>query len=105
MSLFQCPKCGCVDNTSTGLDCFADFITNMYDWTGLEEYRGQSLCSACAPTKHVDGTDTEFGEWHNEHTRVYLEKGKWFTNDQGNVEHTETGRTDYVNHVIGLNTN
>lgn len=101
MSLFQCAKCGCVDNTSTGLDCFADFITDMYDWTGLEEYRGQNLCSACAPTKNEDGTQSEFtGEWTSGIDRTYLEKGKWKTNDDGNLEHIETGETNYRNYML-----
>lgn len=100
MPLFQCNKCGCVDNTSSGLECYADFITDMYDWTGLEEFKGKSLCSACAPSKHSDGTETEYGQWHGEFKRDFLQKGMWFTNDDGNIENKETGQIDYKNHTL-----
>jgi hypothetical protein len=49
------------------------------------------LCSEC---------DTQIGKWHNQFPKIYLEAGKWKTNDEGNLEHIESHRTDYWNCTI-----
>jgi len=49
MPLFECDKCGCVDNTA---------ITNF--WTALLEEKPK-LCSVCDP---------EIGKWHRRFERV-----------------------------------
>jgi hypothetical protein len=68
--------------------------TEWFDWTGIESRKGKHLCSVCAPTKYSDGTPTEYGKWHGRFERVFLPKGEFRTNRQGNLEHTATGRTD-----------
>jgi len=90
MSLFQCDNCGCKENTA--LACTYSWICpEAYDWTGMETRRGQKLCSACLPTKFEDGTDSGHGKWHGEFERVYLEKGQYHTDLQGNL--ARNGRT------------
>ncbi|SHH57519.1 hypothetical protein [Ferrimonas marina] len=95
MSLFQCQHCGCMENTSDSWQGFTGVFAEMFDWTGLEERRGKLLCSACGPAKFTDGRPSGCGQWHGTFDRLYLEKGQWFTNDVGNLEHRQTGRTDY----------
>lgn len=93
MSLFQCSKCGCVENTAlSGAGCT---WVGLYDWSGLEEFKGKMLCSACGPTLFENGEPTGYGEWHGEFDRIFLPKGEWTTNKQGNLEHKITGITDY----------
>ncbi|WCI99713.1 hypothetical protein [Klebsiella phage BUCT_49532] len=58
------------------------------------------LCSVCAPVKYRDGNSTDFGEWHGVFPRIYLPKGKFKTDEQGNLEHVETGDKDYMNYQI-----
>lgn len=41
------------------------------------------------------GDATDLGEWHGEFKRRFLPKGEFKTNDDGNLEHIKTGRTDY----------
>jgi len=41
------------------------------------------LCSACDPS---------IREWHGEFDRLYLPKGEFCTNAQGNLEHIATGK-------------
>lgn len=93
MSLFQCEHCGCCENTALSWQGFrwpADF-----DWSGLEDRRGKRLCSACGPSKSVEGSDMETGKWHGEFPRVYLPMGMFRTARNGNLEHVETGDEDF----------
>lgn len=97
MSLFQCDECGCCDNTVTGMIAYkSNCQSTVIDWTGIEHLQDKDLCCACAPATYTDGTPTGYGEWHNEFPRVFLEKGAFHTNPNGNLEHTATGRTDYA---------
>lgn len=100
MSLFQCEKCGCVENTALSSQGFNGFFEKLYDWSYAPERKGMKLCSACGPVKYSDGEDTEYGGWHNVFPRVYLPVGKFKTNREGNLEHVETGETDYQPYVI-----
>jgi len=81
MSLFQCDKCGCVENTA----CCHYWINKYY----LK--KKEILCSACDP---------KINKWHDKFPRVFLEKDKWKTNKDGNLEHIETGKVDYSNYAI-----
>jgi len=63
MSLYQCEKCGCVENTATG------FFYGKDDARWPDDVRGKALCSACAPSNEPDGTATEFGVWHGQFPR------------------------------------
>lgn len=43
------------------------------------------LCSACDP---------DIGKWHDHFPRLFLPKGMFIMNNQGNLEHKDTGDTD-----------
>ncbi|WMT10437.1 hypothetical protein e2701_00086 [Klebsiella phage e270.1] len=47
-----------------------------------------------------DGNPTPYGKWHNVFARQYLQLGKFKTNSQGNLQHIETGDTDYQNYLV-----
>ncbi len=70
MSLYQCPSCGCKENTATG-----------YYWEAKLN-KAEPLCSAC-----------HSGEWHGKFERVFYPAGLLITNRQGNLEHINTGET------------
>lgn len=74
MSLFQCRECGCRENTACCLF-----------WTSQFANGGRNLCSACDP---------RINRWHGNFPRMFLPKGEFKTNAQGNLEHKATGRTD-----------
>ena len=100
MSIFQCQNCGCAENTACSNQGFVEFSAqgNLYDWSYAPDRKGLLLCRACGPTKYASGKlmgDCEswgkYGEWHNRFERRYLPLGSCFTNDDGNLEHKETG--------------
>jgi hypothetical protein len=95
MSLFQCDNCGVVENTACSLQGTQPMFDD-FDWTGIENRKGKLLCSQCAPDKFLDGTDTELGVWHDEFPRTLLAMGMFKTNNRGNLEHIETGSTDFM---------
>ena len=74
--------------------------TKFFDWTGIEELKGKSLCSACGPTRYRDGTITEYGKWHDRFERVFLPKGMFKTNRVGNLEHIESGSEDIRKYIL-----
>lgn len=75
--------------------------TKLFDWAGIEDRKGKSLCSACMPTRYNDGTSTEHqGKWHGVFARVFLPMGMFKTNRVGNLEHIETGEEDYRKYAI-----
>ena len=97
MSLFQCDVCGCMDNTALAIGeplAGSKSYAKIFDWNGMKERIGKELCSACAPSFYSDGAKTKMGKWHNQFNRYFLDKGMFFTNSDGNLEHKETGRTD-----------
>lgn len=94
MSLYQCEHCGCCENTALGAYYSADMPEN-FDWSGMEERKGKRLCSACGPTKYVDGDLSGYGQWHGEFERTYLPMGAFHTNKRGNLQHNETGSEDF----------
>ena len=64
MPLFKCAKCGCVENTALGHYWTRHMVDN-YDWSDVgEQYKGQPLCSECAPTHFANGEPTGRGKWH-----------------------------------------
>jgi hypothetical protein len=81
MSLFQCTECGCVENTA---------LCN-HAWNKGKLKIEQDYCSACDP---------QIKKWHGRFHRTFLEKGKWKTNREGNLEHIETGETDFHKYAI-----
>lgn len=100
MSLFQCQRCGCCENTALAAQGCDGCAEHFFDWTGIEDRRGLKLCSACAPTKHADGRPTEFGSWHGRFGRVFLPMGKFRTAQNGNLEHVDTGDQDFRKYAI-----
>ena len=93
MSIFQCEHCGCAENTALTL-CWLKGERNCFDWTGMEDRRDKHLCSACSPAKFSDGTtNDEGGAWHDRFDRIFLPKGEFHTNREGNLQHTKTGKT------------
>ena len=99
MSLYQCEECGCRENTALG--CFiGSWKPTLFDWTGIENRKGKKLCSACGPTHYSDGTATKFGQWHNQFRQLFLPQGKFIKNQQGNLEHIETGDTDLQKYEV-----
>ena len=81
MSLFQCDKCGCVENTAT----------SSYVWNKYHLKKNEDLCSFC---------DDTIGKWHDKFPRTFLEKGKWETNRDGNLQNIDTGETDFSKYII-----
>lgn len=77
MSLFQCEECGCCDNTATSGYWFRNDKGNPCE--------GRKLCAACDPS---------IGKWHGVFKQRFLPKGEFHTNQQGNLEHTESGSID-----------
>lgn len=75
-------------------------LVECFDWTGIEERRGKLLCSACGPTKHADGSPTEYGVWHGIFERVFLPLGMFRKAKNGNLEHIETGSQDIAQYAL-----
>lgn len=96
MSLFQCEHCGCCENTALTDGYHCRRMPELFDWSGIEDRKGQALCSACSPATHSDGTPCDRGgKWHGEFDRVFLPKGEFRTNRQGNLEHIRTGSENF----------
>lgn len=100
MSLFQCQRCGCCENTALASQGCDGYAVKFFDWTGIEDRKGKKLCSVCAPTNHSDGSPTKFGKWHGQFARAFLPLGMFRTARNGNLEHVETGDQDYRKYAI-----
>lgn len=101
MSIFQCERCGCAENTACGVGMFYH-SPSSFDWSYAPELEGKRLCSACGPTHLKNGSKTiTEGQWHGLFPRVYLPKGQFVTNSVGNLAHRETGDTDYLKYALG----
>lgn len=94
MSLFQCERCGCCENTALAAQGFR-YMRAYFDWDGIEDRKGKLLCSACGPTLYRDGNTTGYGVWHDKFERVFLPMGLFKTNQKGNLEHISTGSEDF----------
>lgn len=79
MSLYQCSKCGAVENTACG-----HYHSRDMDWWP-EEYRGKKLCSECGPPTFSDGKPTEFGKWHGRFEKRCYPLDSLYTDSEGNV--------------------
>lgn len=121
MSLFQCAKCGCVENTATTECSYGSWSMNMdfkkkdKSYKALCSYKDilgipykeefPFLCCVCSPVWFVNG---EYGvgkppianKWHNEFPRDFLPIGEYKTCSVGNLEHKVTGKSptkeDYI---------
>ena len=99
MSLFQCEHCGCCENTALAMQGFKG-IEDWFDWSGIEERKGKLLCSACGPSRERNGAELPYGKWHGKFDRVFLPIGKFKTDKNGNLEHIETGSTDFRQYAL-----
>lgn len=102
MSLFQCENCGCVENTACSWQGHSA-MTDCFDWSGYYDLKGKKLCSVCGPDTFADGEPSGSGKWHNRFRRTFLPKGMFKTNREGNLEHVETGETDYTKYELNSN--
>lgn len=98
MSLFQCQRCGCVENTALSGQGMS--WPDLFSWVGIEERRGIKLCSACGPTAYRDNAPTKYGKWHGRFVRTFLPMGMFRTAQNGNLEHIQTGEQDYRKYVL-----
>lgn len=89
MSIYQCDKCGCAENTALGWYHCRNKSERML---GAEFKDGTKLCSSCSPSMFADGSNfSKGGGWHNQFTRTFLPKGVCFTNMDGNLECKNSG--------------
>lgn len=81
MSLYQCEKCGCVENTAFGwYHC-----RNMKDLTPPEDL-GKALCSECGPTHYANGeANRKCGKWHGKFEKTIYPLGSLETDAGGNI--------------------
>ena len=108
MSLFQCSKCGCKENTACSNMSRAHFNNHLYkgesSQAALASYREAlglkpdeefgAYCSACSPmwfdnhnlglAPNPNPTPGE-GLWHGKFPRVYFPLGSMITDFQGNL--------------------
>lgn len=82
MSLYQCDKCGCIENTAT-----ANFWFRNDKGSAC---KGAKLCSACDP---------DINKWHGQFKRMYLPRGQFVKDAQGNLEHKDTKESPYEKYV------
>jgi len=92
MPIFQCQQCGCAENSALGW-----YNNRNKERLTVKEHLGKALCSACAPRKFPDGSPTKFnGKWHNSFERTFLPLNLFKTNEEGKLEHIETGEVGNV---------
>lgn len=82
MSLYQCEKCGCIENTALG------FYWSRHDEAFRErlgEDFGKALCSECMPCIG-NGIFKEGGKWHGKFEKEIFPLGTLETNpNTGNI--------------------
>lgn len=120
MSLFQCSKCGCIDNTVTSRHGY-EGIYRLIPEDVLKSYREVLklkpednfgiYCCVCSPIwfdengKYGIGPkpeiDIKLYEWHNIFPRRFLPLGEWITDEEtGNLKHKTTGEKNYYKYII-----
>jgi len=100
VSLFQCENCGCCENTALSSQGFS-WMSDYFNWDGIEDRKGKRICSACGPTRYSDGKKAIYGKWHGKFERIFLPIGMFRTAENGNLEHIETGDQDFEKYRIG----
>lgn len=100
MSLFQCENCGCCENTALSFQGFK-MLAEEFDWSYAPDREGMLLCSACGPSLFKDGDPSvKGGKWHGSFPRVFLPKGQFKTDRNGNLAHIESGDTNYLKYKV-----
>lgn len=94
MAVFQCSRCGGVDNSAHGI------MEGRGRRHLPEEYAEGSFCSVCLPTTYKDGTRTRWGVWHNYFTRRYLPPGEFISNPNApGLIHISDPNKDYRDYL------
>lgn len=117
MSLFQCAKCGCLENTALTPCSHSTYLMNQEfkrnpkhpAFLSYKKILGlypkqvfKNYCSACCPV-WFDGQNYGVGPnpspkadkwnggglWHGDFRRRFFPMGKMFTDDGGNLKHKE----------------
>ena len=65
MGLYNCEKCGVMENTALSM-----YWSRNSDIIPID-YRGKRLCSECSPKLFSDGTVTGYGKWHGRFEKCY----------------------------------
>lgn len=77
MSLYQCDKCGCIENTALGWYWLTKHDDPRFD--------NRNLCSACAPPPDESVGRHHGGKWHGLFERVYYPLRSMETGPNGNL--------------------
>lgn len=106
MSLFQCDKCGCMENTALTnaghsqlkylYQDETEFLADCRKRLGLEpDAPLGNYCSACTPIWYTESGDLgigsnpnpqpEEGLWHGKFERIFYPLGSMRTNREGNL--------------------
>jgi hypothetical protein len=115
MSLFQCDRCGCLENTACTNGYHIRSSLQNEKGEAVESYRqimglkpGQpfgAYCSVCTPVWFTEegaygvGPHSE-SRWHGKFERRFLPKGLFHTNEDGNLAHIETLNTDVDKYAL-----
>ncbi len=70
MPLFNCAKCGVVENTACG-HYWGRTMVKFEEGALPPELVGEPLCSECIPLKYSDGTKAGTGKWHGRFEKSY----------------------------------
>lgn len=98
MSLYQCEKCGCMENTALG----HFWSRNLIDWP--PEFKDKKLCSECGPpTFPKSEKPTGYGKWHGRFEKLLLPHGMFVANAEGNLAHRHSGSTDVRKYALTPN--
>lgn len=89
MSMFQCQRCGCAENTACSSQGFED--VTLFDWSGIENRKGLKLCSACGPSTYANGESTAYGKWHRRFARIFFPCNQFQTDRSGDLRHVSLG--------------
>jgi hypothetical protein len=93
MSLYQCDKCGVIENTALGR-YHSRNVTGIWK----DEDMGQALCSECGPKTYKSGEPTEYGEWHGRFEKKFYPVGTMETDEVGNIRAKRTQHAEQVKH-------
>lgn len=118
MSLFQCDRCGCVENTAlseggyliSGLvteDEPPEIVKSYKAAVGLKEEEpfGNYCCVCCPMQFDKKGEFKIFEEkdrrqWHSDFPRTFLAKGEWETDERGNLRNKKTGQVGWKGQAV-----
>lgn len=117
MSLFQCDRCGCVENSACSDGYLMRFMFDETDPAVVKSYReavgladGEEFgcyCCVCSPIQYTADErayapfqEEHRNKWHNMFSRVFLPIGEWETDKVGNLRHKKTGETNYKKHGL-----